>query len=260
MHELFLHSLAAGLGIAVAAAPVGSLLLWQRMAFFGDTIAHSAILGVALSLLFSLPVELGSILVALALACSLGLFKKTLSNDASLAIIAYGSLASAMVIISSLKSVRIDLSSYLFGDILAITSYDILFISLLALITLAWLIVRWNKILIITISEDLAYVEKINVGQIKLEFRLIIALLIVLAMKVIGIFLITAILIIPPATSRLFSHTPERMVVVAFIISAISVVTGLAMSFSIDSPAGASIILSSLIIFIISNCYKFFTR
>jgi zinc transport system permease protein len=256
MIELFLNSLFASLGIIIASAPVGCLLLWQRLAFFGDTIAHSALLGIAIALVFSMPLELGAIINACLMAGLLSVFKKKLNNDTILAIIAYGSLASAMVIISRFKFFRIDLSSYLFGDILAVNNQDIMIIWLLSIFTVAWIIIRWQKLLIITINSDLAFTENIKVEQIKLEFRIIIALLIACSMKIIGVLLITALMIIPSATARLFSNYPEQMVYFSIIYSVLSVVGGLGASFYFNTPASASIIVTALIMFILSNLFK----
>jgi zinc transport system permease protein len=252
MYELICTSLIASIGISISSAPIGAILLWQRMAFLGDTLAHASLLGVAISLLFSMPLMLGVFFVVFLLVYLFGKNNKLLSNDALLAIIVYGCLSIAIVIISKIPG-RFNLDSYLLGDILAINHFDIIAIYIMGSIVILWLYLRFDKLILTSINKDLASSSGVNTKFILLEFRMIIACLIAISMKIVGILLISALLIIPAAAARNYSKTPERMILLAVIFSVISSILGVMLAFYFDLPVGPSIIIMSLLFFIISN-------
>jgi len=252
MLELILLSLSAAIGISISSAPVGAILLWQRMAFLGDTLAHASLLGVALALACSLPIMLGVFIITLLLSYLIGTNNKFSSNDSILAIIVYGCLSGAVLIISKIK-INLELESYLFGDILAINGSDILIIYALAIVITSWVYWRWDKIILICINKDLADSSNINSDKILLEFRIMVALLIGLSMKIVGILLVSALLIIPGAAARNLSDTPEEMVLLAVVISVFSSIAGIITAFYFNLPVGATIIITTLSLFAITS-------
>jgi zinc transport system permease protein len=254
MYELILLSILASFGIAVAAAPIGCILLWQRMAFLGDTIAHASLLGVAIALCCSVPIIFGVLFVAIFLAYFISLNDKIISNDTTMAIIASSCIAIAMIIISMAHQ-NIELESYLFGDILTVSIEDIIIIYVVSAFTVFFLICRWKKLILVAISEDLADTSGIKSKKLLLEFRIIIACLIGLSMKVVGILLISALLIIPAAAARNFSHTPLQMAMIAILFSLFSSICGVLLSFYYNIIVGPSIIIVAVVCFIIS-CIK----
>lgn len=250
----FLRAIFAGVGLALTTGPLGCFIIWRRMAYFGDTISHSALLGVALSLFFQFNLTLSVFGVAAAVSILL-LFlqrRQALSADALLGILSHATLAIGLVMVAFMSWVRIDLIAFLFGDILAVSRTDIALIwggGVLVLAAIAWL---WRPLLASTVNPDLAEAEGLNPERAKLFFMLLMAVVIAIAMKIVGILLITALLIIPAATARRFAATPETMAVSASVIGAVAVVGGLFGSLRYDTPSGPSIVVAALVLFIFS--------
>ncbi|MGB7263055.1 MAG: metal ABC transporter permease [Albidovulum sp.] len=243
----------AGLGLALAAGPLGSFVIWRRMAYMGDATAHAAILGVALALATSLPIGVGTVLVALAMALAVsGLSGRGRSADTVLGVLAHSALALGLVAVSFLPGVRVDLSAYLFGDILAVTRTDLLWIWGGAVGLLALLIWRWNALLTTTVNEDLAQAAGLDPRREKLVVTLALAVVVAVAIKIVGALLIAAMLIIPAAGARSLSRSPEAMAVIAVFLGAVAVLAGLWASLQFDTPAGPSIVAASAVIFVLS--------
>ena len=233
----------AGLGVAAASGPLGSVVIWRRMAFFGDATAHAAILGVALALVLSLPIGVGTFAVALAMGALVAwLVARGHSGDATLGVISHSALAFGLIAISFLDGIRVNLDSFLFGDILTASWREVLFIWLGAAGILALLVWRWPRLLTATLNPDLAISSDISPGREQAVLTIALALLITMALKVVGALLIAAMLIVPAATARSLTRTPESMAVVAGIVAAAAVIGGLALSFWQDTPAGPSIV------------------
>lgn len=255
MPDFLLFGLSAGLLIAAIAGPLGSFVVWQRLAYFGDTLAHSALLGVAISLWLSIDIQLGIIICCLGLAVLLVVLqrKPQLATDSLLGILSHGSLALGLVTVALIDDVRLDLNAYLFGDLLAVSQQDLLWIGGVSAVLAITLWRNWNPLLAITVHPELAKVEGLPVERLRLILMLMIALLVAIAMKVIGVLLITALLIIPAAASRKFVKSPEQMALLAVVIGCISVVGGLGLSFSIDTPAGPSIVVFAIGVFVVAG-------
>ncbi len=252
MYNFLLLAFLAGVGFALVAAPLGSLVVWRRMAYFGDTLAHASLLGVALGFAFSiLPMYFSVAIVCVVVALLLLLLEKqqAIARDSLLGILAHTSLALGIVVIALLPNFRADLYGYLFGDILAVSWQDIIVIYGLAVAVLALLAWNWQKLLAVTVHAELAKVEGISIQRQQLLFVLLLALSIAMAMKVLGVLLITAMLIIPPATARPWSKTPEKMVILALVFAILSVLVGLAASLYLDLPAGPAIVVASSVLF-----------
>lgn len=243
----------AGVGVALAAGPLGSFVVWRRMAYFGDATSHAAILGVALALATDLPIGFGTLLVALAMAASVSvLAARGWAMDTTLGVLAHSALALGLVAVSFLHGVRVDLSAYLFGDILAVSRADLGFIwggAGLVLVLILW---RWSALLTSTLNEDLAYASGINPDRERLILTLALALTVAVALKVVGALLITALLIIPAAAARGLARSPESMAILAAMIGAVSALGGLQFSVIYDTPTGPSIVVVAAAIFVVS--------
>jgi len=148
--------------------------------------------------------------------------------------------------------VRIDLVSFLFGDILAVTEQDIDLIWGGGILVLFAIVYLWRPLLASTVNPDLAEAESLRPERARLFFMLLMALVIAIAMKIVGIMLITSLLIIPAATARRFSSTPEIMAVLASVIGAVAVIGGLFGSLHFDTPSGPSIVVAALVLFVFS--------
>lgn len=253
MAEFLLLALAGGIGIAAVAGPLGAFVVWRRMAYFGDTLAHSALLGIALGFLFQINLNLAVVACCVLLSLILVALQRQhlVATDTLLGIMAHSSLSLGLVAIALLDNVRIDLMQYLFGDLLAIAPADLIWIygggAIVLLVT--WRL--WNQLLAITINEELAQVEGVNTLGVKLALMLLIATVIAVAMKLVGILLITSLLIIPAAAARRISSTPEQMAVFASLLGMVAVVAGLSASWFWDTPAGPSVVVAALVEFLL---------
>jgi|TARA_B100001079_G_scaffold119507_1_gene102731 zinc transport system permease protein len=252
LSDFMLRATIAGLGVALIAAPLGCFVVWRRMAYFGEATAHAALLGIALSLALELPIFAGTLVAALLMAWVVTqLSGRELASDTLLGVTAHAGLALGLVVASFLTGVRIDLMAYLFGDILAVTLSDLYIIWFGVIIGLALIYWRWSPMLISTLNEELAYSNDINPKREKLFLTLALAVTVAVSIKVVGLLLISALLIIPAAAARNISQTPETMVITTAIIGVISAVSGLQFSYFFNSPPGPSIVCVSLVCFLI---------
>ncbi|KFA59255.1 Zinc ABC transporter, inner membrane permease protein ZnuB [Gilliamella apicola] len=254
MIEFLLPSLFVGLCLTTVTGPLGTFVVWRRMSYFGDTLSHAALLGIAFGFLFNTNLFYGIIFVTLILA--LGLLwlesQKQLAIDTILGILAHSALSLGLVVISLLGNIRVDLMGYLFGDLLSVTYidiYPIIFCVILIGILLIW---RWNDFLFITINEELAFIQGINIKFTKLLLILLLALTIGIAMKFVGALIITSLLIIPAATAKYYSKTPETMALTAIVIGMLSIISGLIFSSIYNTPTSPSVVLSNACLFFIS--------
>jgi zinc transport system permease protein len=255
MDEFILYALLAGLGVTAVAGPMGSFILWRRMSFFGDTLAHASLLGVALGLMLGITdLTIGVIIVCIGAAAFLVVLQNRtrLGNDALLGILSHGTLAVGLVAVSFMDNVQLDLMGFLFGDILSVTLTDLTWIYITSGLSILILVKIWNPLLSITIHEDLARAEGIKVTQINLLFMILIALVVAAAMKVVGILLIAALLVVPASAARHYAKTPEHMAALATLLGSLSVIGGLGMSLAYDTPTGPSIVVVALILFLVS--------
>ncbi len=255
--EFLYFALAAGLGIAAVAGPLGSLMVWQRMAYFGDTLAHGALLGVAIGLWFSFSNDLAVLLTCLVLAGTLiGLQElHLLATDTLLGILSHTALALGLVAIALIPDARVNMEGLLFGDLLAITRAELIAIWLMAGVVLLLLWRLWDPLVAVTVHEDLAQVEGIPVLRVKTLQKLMLAAVVAIGMKVAGVLLITALLIIPAASARRFSNSPEQMAIIGSVIAAIAVLLGLSASWFLDTPAGPSIVVGGGCLFGLSSLW-----
>ncbi|MBQ0798050.1 MAG: metal ABC transporter permease [Porticoccaceae bacterium] len=249
--DFLYFALAAGLGIALLAGPLGSLMVWQRMAYFGDTLAHGALLGVAIGLWLSLSNDLAVLLTCLGLAGLLIVLQELhlLATDTLLGILSHTALALGLVALALIPGARVNMEGLLFGDLLAISKTEVFTIWVLAGLVLAGLGYWWRQLVAVTVHEDLAQVEGVPVRRVKTMQKLMLATVVAVGMKVAGVLLITALLIIPAASARRFSHNPEQMAILGSVIAALAVLLGLTASWFLDTPAGPSIVLAGGVLF-----------
>ena len=253
LDDFMLRAILAGVGLAVAAAPLGCFVVWRRMAYFGDATAHAAILGVALALTFSVSVFAGVMGVALTMALAVSsLSGRGFAIDTMLGVLAHSALAFGLVAASFLTGIRIDLMAYLFGDILAVMPGDLAVIWGGAGLVLALVSWRWSALLTATLNPDLARAEGISPEREQMVLNLALAITVAMAIKVVGALLITAMLIIPAAAARPFSRSPSSMAVLSLVMAGGSVVAGVRGSYHLDTPTGPTIVCGAAIFFVLS--------
>ena len=253
MNDFILRALVAGLLIATIAGLMGSFVVWRRLSYFGDTLAHSSLLGIAIGILLDVNLQLAVVASALLFAGILLLLQrsKTIATDTLLGILAHSTLAFGLLILALSSTVQVNLIGYLFGDLLTVTMNDLFWILSCAIVIGTLLYFFWNGFLAITVHEELAEVEGVPVGRLHCLMVMMIALLIAVSMKIVGVLLITSLLIIPPAAARRIAQTPEQMALGASVIGCLSVGGGLLMSWEWDTPAGPSIVVSACAIFVL---------
>jgi zinc transport system permease protein len=254
LDDFLTRAVAAGLGTAVLAAPLGCFVVWRRMAYFGETVANSGLLGVALGFLLGIGLTYGVIATALAMALLLTGFQaqRAIPNDTLLGILAHSAMAAGLIAAEFVAGSRLDLMGYLFGDILAVSKADIAWIWGGAAVVLAVLFWLWRPLLAMTVNVDLAAAEGLPVRRTEIAFILLIALTVALAMKAVGILLITSLMIFPAAVARPFAKTPEQMALLAALAAAASVFGGLFLSAQFDTRAGPSIVLALAVLFFVT--------
>ncbi|MHC8404900.1 zinc ABC transporter permease subunit ZnuB [Pseudomonas sp. TMB3-21] len=254
MADFLLYALLAGLALAVVAGPLGSFVVWRRMAYFGDTLSHAALLGVALGFLLdvspTVAVTVGCLLLAVLLVTLQQ--RQPLASDTLLGILAPSTLSLGLVVLSFMHEVRIDLMAYLFGDLLAISPSDLAWILGGSAAVLGVLVAMWRPLLAITVHEELARVEGLPVPALRLILMLLIAVVIAVAMKIVGVLLITSLLIIPAAAAQRHARSPEQMALGASLLGMLAVCGGLALSWFKDTPAGPSIVVAAAGLFLLS--------
>jgi len=251
MDDFFLRALLGGIGVAVASGPVGCFIIWRRMVYFGAALAHSALLGVALGFLLGIDLTIGIVALCVFLALLFVALERQhlLPTDTLLGVLAHVALAGGLVMVAFLTDLRVDLMGYLFGDILAVTNTDLVVIVTLAAITLVGITLMWRSLLSITVNEDLAAVEGVAVDRLRLGFVLMVAGVVAIGMKIVGMLLILSLIIIPAAAARRVASTPERMALLAVVFGVLSVVAGLYASLYWDLPSGPLIVVAAALFF-----------
>lgn len=254
LDDFFIRALVAGVAVALIAGPFGCLLAWRRMAFMGETIAHSSLLGVVLGLMLGIVPQYAIIFVALAMAVVLYLLDKAkgLARDVSLNVIAHGALGVGLFLISLMPDVQIDLEAYLFGSLFAIDRVDLGIIFIGGGLIFAVLLYYWRSLVAVTISPDLAKAENMVRPEAEFIFTLLVAILVAITMKITGLLLVSAILIIPAAAARFIANGPEKMAIWASVLGVVSVVVGLYISLWNDVAGNAAIIVVAVALFILS--------
>jgi zinc transport system permease protein len=252
--DFLFRAFVAGIGLAIITGPLGCFIVWRRLSYFGDTLAHSALLGVVIAYALSFNIVLSVFIISGVISLSLlYLQKKTfLPNDALLGLLAHSVLAIGLVLLGVLSFIRIDLMGLLFGDILSVNLNDLLIVWIGGAIVLGSLILIWRPLFAGTVNLELAKAEGLNSELANTIFTLLIAGVIAISIKIVGILLITGLLIIPASASRNLSSTPIQMAIIASIIGVISVALGLYSSMTWNSSTGPTILSVALVIFILT--------
>ncbi|MDT1061458.1 iron chelate uptake ABC transporter family permease subunit [Paracoccus sp. CPCC 101403] len=251
--DFLMRALLAGLGLVLATGTLGCFVVWRRMAYFGDSTAHASILGVALSFGFALPFYTGTLAVAIGMALLVAwLTGRGQGMDTVLGVIAHSALALGLLAASFIPQLRLNLETYLFGDILAVTRTDLMWIWSGAVLVLSVLLWRWQRLVTASVNEELAMAAGINPEHERLILSLALAVTVAIAIRIVGALLISAMLIVPAAAARGFAKTPEGMAGSATFIGILAVLGGLWASLVMDTPAGPSIVAISALFYALS--------
>jgi zinc transport system permease protein len=254
LDDFLIRAVLAGLIMVVIAAPMGCLMVWQRLAFLSDTLGHAAVLGVGLGLMLQLEPIFGVLAVALVIVFSLSRvssFNSALS-ETTLAIISHTGLAGGIILVGLLPGPAVNLEAILFGDLLATTSADLLNLLLTTVLLLVLLLRHWRAFVAVSVSREIAQAEGIEVRRIQFLMYIMIALLVAVMMKVMGVLLIAAMLVIPTSSARLFSRSPEQMVYISGLYGLFALGGGITSSFHFDWQTGPAIVVSATVLLLLT--------
>ena len=252
--DFFIRALIAGIGVAFVTGPLGCFVVWRRLSYFGDTLAHSALLGVTMALAFEINIAISIFIISSVIAIILVKLEKNtnLPGDDLLGLLAHSALAVGLVVIGFLSFIRFDVMGLLFGDILAVNVDDLIIIWGGGAIILIVLKIIWKPLFASTVNYELAEAEGLNPDRAKAIFTILMAAIIAISIKIVGLVLITGMLIIPTAMARNISDTPKKMVIFSICGGLLSVIMGLFSSLQFNTPSGPSIIAAALLLFVIS--------
>jgi zinc transport system permease protein len=250
--DFLVRAVLAGIGLAAVAGPLGCFVIWRRLSYFGDTLAHAALLGVALSLLLNVNLVLAVFAVALLAALLLLVLqnKSSLASDAILGLLSHGALAAGLLALSFMTWVRFDMMGLLFGDLLAVTRGDLAVLYGGGAVVLALIWWFWRPLFAATVNRDIAASEGMQPEKAELLFIVMLAAVVAVAIKIVGVLLVTAMLIIPAAASRRLSSTPQQMIVLSVVLGIAAVVVGLWSSLQWNTPSGPSIVAAAALLFL----------
>ncbi|ABL02460.1 ABC-3 protein [Candidatus Ruthia magnifica str. Cm (Calyptogena magnifica)] len=255
MENFIFRAVLAAIGISIIAGSLGCFVIWKRMSYFSESISHSALLGVSLGLASGLSVHFSLVIVGVIFAILVVILQRRqfLSNDAILGIFSHIALSLGIIVLSFIGNTNMDYFSLLFGDILSITNADIIWVYVILIVLGLLLIIFWQRLLLLTLNEELAVAQGLNRDFYQLLFMLMIALAVSVSVQIVGVLLITSLLIIPPAVARVFANTPSGMVFQSVIVSMVAVALGLGTSMAYDLATGPAIVIALGGLFILSQ-------
>ncbi len=247
--------LLGGVGVAAIAGPLGSIMVWRRLAYFGDTLSHSGLLGITLALALHINITFGVCFIALIVALLMLKLQShiNVSNDTLLGILSHTTLALGLLVLALMEDIRVDVLGFLYGDILAMTWRDVILVYVGGACAFALLARLWQSLLRITVDTDLAKVEGVPVERIQTVYMLLLAIVIAIAIKIVGVLLITALLVIPAAAARPCAKSPESMALISSVIGTISVICGIGISHIWDVPTGPAIVVFAAAILLLNT-------
>jgi zinc transport system permease protein len=256
LDSFLIYSILTGIAIAASLCPLGCVVLWRKMPYFGDAVSHSAVLGIVLGLMLRIDTTIAIMVVSVVFSILLISMKDLVSN-VMMVIISYSFLALGLFLLPFLiENTQVDIYSYLFGDILLVGMSEMNVIIAASILVLTWLYLRWQKLLMIAINKDIAHVDGINTKRVDFEFFIITSFMIAIAIKIVGVMLIASMLVVPAASARNVSVSPSGMLVKSIIFGSSAVSIGIYVSYLIDGPSGPSIVLASVVLFCFSTFLK----
>lgn len=238
--------------LALLAGPLGCFVVWRRMAYFGDGLAHSALLGVAVSLVIGMSDQLGMILIAISFALSLLWLRAqgVLATDTLLGILAHAALSLGILAMALLGLEDAEVHDYLLGNLANVSTQSLPWLIGACGIAFGLLLRLWPGLLLMTTSEELAQAEGVPVRQYEFLLMLLMGALVAAAVQLVGALLITSLLIIPASTARLFTKSPEAMAVGGSLIAALSLLIGLPLAQKMAVPIGPAIVSLCVAVFL----------
>ncbi|MFH0830834.1 MAG: metal ABC transporter permease [Parcubacteria group bacterium] len=249
--DIFLRALAVGLLIALAAGSLGTMVVIRRMSFFADAIAHASLTGIALGVLLQIDPLWAAIVFSLAVGLGIAWLarRNTLALDTIIGVFYSTAVALGVIIIGGLKGIRIDLESFLFGDILAVSRVDLVVAAVLVVVVLVVFGFILGPLVQLALNRDLARVQGVKVNLYEILFMSLMALMVAVGIKLVGIVLIGPLLIMPAAAAKNVSRSLLGMLVLSLILALVGVVAGMYGSVWLASPVGPTIVVAMAVLF-----------
>jgi len=251
---IFQRAFLAGITLAIVMAIIGVFIVLRRMSFFSDAIGHSALTGIALGSLLELNPYASALVFALLVAAGISLvrIKSKLTLDTLLGVFFSGSVALGVILVQLTPGYQADLISFLFGDILTVSSLDLYVTIIVSIASLLIILFTGKSFIAITFDSNLAKAEGIKVNTYELIFLLLLAAIVALAIKLVGVILVTGLLIIPAATAHNITRSLTAMFIGSIVISLSSIILGMLLSITLNIVTGPTIVLTGSIFFILS--------
>lgn len=261
MHEFIVKALLTGIGISIVSGPIGSLMVWQRMAYFGDTLAHATLLGVSIAMLLHINIYYGLIGTSCLIAVILTITNnKNFTNDTTLSILSNLILAIGLIIATTIKNFRLDLLNYLYGDILSVTSSDLCWILGMVIIVIGSLLIYWEKLVLITINQQIAIAEGVAYNKIRWILIILISLIFAVSVRLVGVLLINSLLIIPCCLAKSLAKSPTQMAFLGSIYGCLAIILGILGSIQFDLPTGPAIVVSNVLLLLFNLSLKWLRK
>jgi len=257
-YDFMVRAFAAGIVTGIIAPLIGAFLVVRRLSLMAETLAHVSLLGVAIGLLANIQPVITA--TATAVAVSLGIEKirtgKKIFGESALAIFFSGSLAFAAILISLAQGFNRSLFSYLFGSIATVSQVDLMLISALAAVIILALALVYKELFLVSFDEELAEVNGVNAKIVNLVLIVLAAITVSLSIRIVGILLIGALMVIPVVTAIQLSKSFKQVLTISVVVSLLSVISGLFISYYFDLASGGTIVAIALLFFLLSSFYK----
>jgi len=249
------RALIAGVILALVFALLGVYVTLRQMAFWGEGIAHASLAGIALALLVGGSPLFFALIVAVIFAVSMFLLerKTKLSNDALIGVLFTSFMALGIVLLSLQKQYQPELLSYLFGNILTISTSDVYIISIVGLLIVSILLLAHRHLSLLMLDKTSAYLAGVKTETLELLFYIILAMAVVLGVKMLGVVLVSALLIIPPSIAKILARSYRSLRILSVVFAELIVIIGFFISLSLNVPSGPAIILTGSVLFLLAT-------
>jgi len=253
------RALIAGVVLGLVLAYLGIFVVLKRMSFFGDGVAHASLAGVAIGVITGFYPLYTALIFSVVLALLIYVLEKktNLPSDAVIGILFASGMATGVMLMSMQSGYQPELLNFLFGNILAISSSDIVVIIPLALLLAGLVGLKQREITLLSLNPEIAYLSGVNTGVYQPLFYVFLAVAVVLGIKIVGVILVSALLIIPVSTAKLVTGSFKSLVSVTIITSLVVVLSGISLSYYLDLPTGPTMVLSGVFLFIAALIWRF---
>ncbi len=249
------RALIAGTLMGLTLSLLGVFVVLRKSAFFGDAVAHFAFAGIAVGFLLAVNPLLAAVVVSLILALGMGYIQSQAprqSLDTIIGIFFSGAAALGIFIIGLLEGYRVDLFQFLFGDIIAVSRVDMVVAAAITIVVIGLLLAIWRELFKVTFNREIAFISGVRVSLLDYVFLGLLAAVTAMSIKIVGIILVPALLVIPAATAKNISQNFRQMVFYSGLFGVLSVIGGLVGSFYLNTASGATIVLLSILFFVLT--------